>query len=123
MAKVLGLGGIFYKTADGDEVKAWYKRVLGVDFTQWGGAMFPHPQTGFTQLTTFAADTGYFKPSVLPFMINLIVDDLDGVLASAEAAGEKPLGREDHEYGNFAWFMDPAGVKVELWQPKGQSPV
>jgi len=26
--------------------------------------------------------------------------------------------REDHDYGSFAWLMDPDGRKVELWEPK-----
>jgi hypothetical protein len=25
-------------------------------------------------------------------------------------------------YGRFAWLIDPAGVKVELWEPLGPSP-
>ena len=118
MAAVIGLGGIFYKAADQAAEKDWYSRVLGVKFTEWGGAMFEHPKVGVTQVTLFEADTDHFKPSEQPFMINLIVDDLDGLLAAAAAAGETPLSREDHEgYGKFAWFMDPAGVKLELWQP------
>jgi predicted enzyme related to lactoylglutathione lyase len=118
MAKVLGIGGVFFKAADKAAVRDWYSRVLGVEFSQWGGAKFEHPTVGSINLTPFAADTDHFKPSDQPFMINLIVDDLDGVLAHAQAAGETPLGREDHgEYGKFAWLMDPAGVKVELWQP------
>ncbi|HEY3815244.1 MAG TPA: VOC family protein [Caulobacteraceae bacterium] len=123
MAGVVGLGGVFYKAADQAAVKDWYSRVLGVEFSKWGGAKFAHPQIGVTQVALFAADSGYMLPSDLPFMINLIVDDLDGVLKGVEAAGEKPLGREDHEYGKFAWLMDPAGVKIELWEPAGPNPV
>jgi predicted enzyme related to lactoylglutathione lyase len=52
-------------------------------------------------------------------MVNLMVDDLDGVLAKAAEAGVTPLNREDQdEFGRFAWIMDPAGVKLELWEPK-----
>ena len=123
MAAVVGLGGVFYKAADQAAVKDWYHRVLGVKFTDWGGAMFKHPSIGKTQVALFAADTDYLKPSTQPFMINLIVDDLDGLLAAAEAAGEKPGGRQEHEFGKFAWFVDPAGVKIELWEPVGPSGV
>jgi predicted enzyme related to lactoylglutathione lyase len=49
-------------------------------------------------------------------MINYMVDDLDGVLARASAEGVEALGREDSEYGRFAWLMDPAGHKIELWE-------
>ena len=74
-------------------------------------------------MASFSADTDYFAPSDAPFMINLIVEDIDGVLAKAEAAGEKALGRQDESYGRFAWLLDPAGIKVELWEPLGPSPV
>jgi predicted enzyme related to lactoylglutathione lyase len=51
-------------------------------------------------------------------MINLMVDDLDGVLAKAKAEGVEPTGRQDDEnFGRFAWVMDPNGLKVELWEP------
>lgn len=118
MAQVLGIGGVFFKAPDVAETRAWYERVLGLSFTEWGSAMFDHPQVGMQQLSAFAQDSGYFAPSTLPFMINLIVDDMDGVLARAADAGVTPTGREDHEYGRFAWLVDPAGVKVELWQPQ-----
>jgi predicted enzyme related to lactoylglutathione lyase len=117
MAKVMGLGGVFFTGADHGAIKSWYLRVLGVDFGTYGSAHWPYPDKGVTVLS-LKADGDYFKPSTQPFMINLIVDDLDGVLANAKAAGADSLGREEHEFGKFAWLMDPAGVKVELWQPK-----
>ena len=122
MAKVVGLGGVFIKAADMAAWRAWYRDVLGVGFEDFGGAVFRHPDAGFTTLAPFAADTDYFQPSSQPFMINLIVEDIDGVLAAARAAGVEPVGRQDEDYGRFAWLIDPAGVKVELWEPLGPSP-
>jgi predicted enzyme related to lactoylglutathione lyase len=29
----------------------------------------------------------------------------------------EPTGRQDEDLGRFAWLIDPAGIKVELWQP------
>ena len=57
-------------------------------------------------------------------MINLIVDDLDGMLARVKEGGGDIVGDiEEGEYGRFGWFMDPEGNKVELWQcpPKGDA--
>jgi hypothetical protein len=35
------------------------------------------------------------------------------------AAGVEPLGLDDSDpHGRFAWFLDPAGFKIELWEPK-----
>ena len=39
MAKITGLGGIFYKVADPQKTRAWYQDNLGIG-GEWG-AMFP----------------------------------------------------------------------------------
>jgi catechol 2,3-dioxygenase-like lactoylglutathione lyase family enzyme len=122
MAKVLGLGGIFFKAADPTAVRDWYARVLGFEVHDWGGAVFQPTKVGGTNWSPFAADTQYFAPSQADFMINFIVEDLDGLLAKAAAEGVEPTGRQDEEMGRFAWLIDPAGVKIELWEPAGPSP-
>jgi predicted enzyme related to lactoylglutathione lyase len=51
-------------------------------------------------------------------MLNIRVDDLDAVLAKLQAAAvEIDPKREYYDYGRFAWFNDPEGNRVELWQP------
>ena len=77
---------------------------------------------GFSLLSPFGADSDYFAPSEQPFMINLRVDDLDGMLADLQAKGIAPLGRQDEDYGRFAWILDCDGIKVELWQQLGPAP-
>ena len=43
---------------------------------------------------------------------------LDSVFEILTEAGVEILsGPEFHENGVFAWIMDPAGNKVELWEP------
>lgn len=119
MARVLGVGGVFFKAADVEATKAWYARVLGFELTPWGGVMFPPlPPHGLTVWSPFAADTTHFEPSTLPMMLNLMVDDLDGVLARVREAGVEVLKQDDSDpSGRFAWIMDPTGLKLELWQP------
>lgn len=36
MAKVLGIGGVFFKSDNPDALREWYARVLGIDFFDWG---------------------------------------------------------------------------------------
>ena len=124
MAKVTGLGGIFYKVADTERTAAWYKEVLGIS-GEWG-IMFPwkKDQTGeaFSLLSPFKEDSDYFAPSGKSFMINLRVDDLDGFVAALEGKGIGILGRQDEDYGRFAWILDCDGVKIELWQQLGPAP-
>jgi predicted enzyme related to lactoylglutathione lyase len=124
MARVLGIGGLFFKSPDGDGLRAWYERVLGLEFTDWGGVLFT-PDVAAAQpgaatvFSPFAADTDYFAPSTKEFMFNLMVDDLDGVLARARAEGVEPVRLfPDEINGRFAHIMDPEGRKIELWEPK-----
>ena len=124
MARVTGLGGIFYKVADPAATSAWYQENLGIG-GEWG-AMFPwSAEAGgdaYSLLSPFKQSTDYMEPSTAGFMINLRVDDLDGMIAALEEKGIAILGRQDEDYGNFAWIMDPDGIKIELWQQKGPAP-
>src|SRR5205823_3451945 len=40
MNRVTGIGGIFFKCKDPKAMQAWYKRHLGIDVQDWGGAAF-----------------------------------------------------------------------------------
>ena len=92
MAKVIGVGGIFFKSRDPAALLNWYRDVLGLQVHDWGGvfmtpdAMAAHPGAG-TVFAPFKQDTTYFEPSTKDFMINLAVDDLDGILASCARHG------------------------------------
>ena len=86
MARVTGLGGVFYKVADPEKTRGWYQETLGIG-GEWG-AMFPFKQDdgeGFSLFSQFKNDTDYFGPSNLPFMVNLRVDDIDDMVADLEA--------------------------------------
>ena len=127
MAKVLGLGGLFFKSEDPGAARAWYTRVLGIEFEGWGGVVFEpaaaaaHPGAG-TVFSPFDADSDYFAPSDERFMINLMVDDLPAMLARCAGHGVEPiLHMPDEANGSFAHIMDPEGRKLELWQPKPMS--
>ena len=128
MARVLGVGGIFFKAQDQAALVGWYRDVLGLDMQDWGGAfitpeaMAGHPGAG-TVFSPFEADTDYMLPSTKEFMINLAVDDLDAVLARCAEHGVKPLKTFPDEFnGRFAHIMDPEGTKIELWQPRPVDP-
>ena len=122
--KVIGLGGLFFRSADPAALREWYGRVLGLEFADWGGVVFT-PATAAAQpgaatvFSGFAADSDYFAPSTNEFMFNLMVDDLDGMLARCAAQGVEPIKlMPDEGMGQFAHIMDPEGRKIELWEPK-----
>lgn len=122
MAKVVGVGGVFFKSSDPTALGEWYKKWLGVPVQHpYGASLKPEsmPPGGLTVWAPFDEATTYFEPSDRAFMFNLVVDDLDGVLAQVSEGGAEIVGDvEDLEYGRFGWFMDPEGNKVELWEPK-----
>ena len=124
MKRVVGIGGIFFKSQDPKALGAWYEKHLGITPKPHKGVTFPWrheddpERVGQTVWAPFAKDTSYFAPSGASFMINYIVDDLDAVLEALRAEGvtvdEK---REDAPYGRFGWAMDPEGNRIELWEP------
>ncbi|MBP1771596.1 MAG: glyoxalase [Holophagaceae bacterium] len=119
MKRVVGIGGIFIKAADPVALRDWYQRHLGVDVQDWGGAVFPNDRPGgMTVWNLFPETTDYFSPSRAGFMVNYVVEDLDGVLAALRAEGcDVDSKVEDSDFGRFGWVMDPEGNRVELWQP------
>lgn len=124
MAKVTGIGGVFFKsTNDNNALAKWYREHLGLALEDFGGAILKWPDDkaedqGLTVWNVAEKDTQWFSPSRSSFMINYRVDDLDEMVADLRAAGvEIVAGPESHENGKFAWIMDPEGNKVELWQP------
>jgi predicted enzyme related to lactoylglutathione lyase len=124
MAKVTGIGGVFFKSrGDRDALAAWYQQHLGLTLESFGGAILKWPDDqaedqGLTVWHVADADSQWFRPSESAFMINYRVDNLAQLLAQLRAGGVEIVGGpESHENGQFAWIMDPDGNKVELWEP------
>ncbi|HVZ39669.1 MAG TPA: VOC family protein [Candidatus Kapabacteria bacterium] len=124
MARVTGIGGVFFKSRnDNAALAAWYQEHLGMPLENWGGAILRWPDDkaedrGLTVWHVAGKDSQWFSPSDSAFMINYRVDNLDELLAQLHASGVDVVkGPEADENGKFAWIMDPDGNKVELWEP------
>ena len=117
MAKITGLGGVFYVVKDPEATRAWYRDVLGID-GDYGPQLNWSEETGEKpySLISHFKDDAYLKPGTAQFMINLRVDDLDGFVAQLRGKGVEVLDQVDEGYGKFAWLLDPDGVKIELWE-------
>ncbi|MEM9783075.1 MAG: VOC family protein [Pseudomonadota bacterium] len=114
MAAVTGVGGLFFRASNPEALTAWYAEHLGIGGTvPWMG------DAGPMVFAPFAADTDYFGRPEQWAMINLRVDDLDGLVAKLEAAGIAAERRAewDGPHGRFARIHDPDGNAVELWEP------
>jgi len=125
--RILGIGGVFFKSANRDQMREWYSKHLGLA-DKGQGAMLPWREHDdprkehVTVWTVFPASTNYF-PATQPFMVNYIVDDLDALLDRLKQEGVKiDAKRMDESYGRFAWIYDLDGNKIELWQPTSAKP-
>jgi len=124
MAKVTGVGGVFFKSRnDSGALAAWYREHLGMPLEAFGGAILRWPDDkaadgGLTVWHVAGKDSKWFSPSASSIMINYRVDDLSALLEQLRAAGVQIVqGPESHENGKFAWIMDPDENKIELWEP------
>jgi predicted enzyme related to lactoylglutathione lyase len=129
MPSIIGIGGIFLRSTQPDHaaLATWYKESLGLG-TDWdfGKSFLNRDMLGNDAnliWSIFKDDTKYFGPSNQQYMINYIVDDLDGYVALLAERGVTILpDRDDSEYGKFAWIEDPNGFRIELWEPKKADP-
>jgi predicted enzyme related to lactoylglutathione lyase len=122
---VTGIGGVFFKVSNPEQMAAWYEENLGIqatdgcaDFT-WREEDNPK-QIGRTVWAMFPKDAAHFGKSPSGLMINYRVSNLDRMLAQLRARGVEIEKVEDFDYGRFAWLMDPEGNRIELWEPKGE---
>ena len=115
MEKVLGIGGLFFRSRGREELRQWYAEHLRVTHLPdiW------QQQAGPTVFEPFAHDSDYFGSLEHKWMINFRVADLDAMIRQLEAAEISVETRKewDSEVGRFARIHDPEGNPIELWQP------
>ena len=127
MRRVTGIGGIFFKARDAKALHEWYRKHLGIDVQDWGGAAFAWTDaegkpTGGSTIWSVNSSGDYFKPSAAPFMINYRVADVHALVKVLKEEGCEVMDQvEESEYGKFGWVMDPEGNKIELWEPPAGS--
>lgn len=123
MKRVTGIGGVFFKCKDPNQVKDWYKTHLGFDTDQWGTSFEwrsseKPEQKGYTQWSPFKDTTDYFNPSTKDFMFNYRVENLVALVELLKQEGVTVLDEiEEFEYGKFVHILDLEGNKIELWEP------
>jgi catechol 2,3-dioxygenase-like lactoylglutathione lyase family enzyme len=126
--RIIGIGGVFFKSADRDQMREWYAKHLGLA-DKGEGVMLPwrehdDPQKEHvTVWTIFPASSDYFGPSHQQLMVNYIVDDMDALLDRLKQEGVKIDDKRMNEsFGRFAWIYDLDGNKIELWEPPSTKP-
>ncbi|MEQ6121716.1 VOC family protein [Reichenbachiella sp. MALMAid0571] len=123
MKKVTGIGGVFFKCKDPDQMREWYGQNLGLVTNEYG-SLFEFCSSAtpdkkeYLQWSTMSEKSKYFEPSKKQFMINYRVENLIKLLEELKNSGVEIIGKtEEYEYGKFAWILDPEGNKIELWEP------
>lgn len=120
--KVLGIGGIFFKTADPKATRAWYAHHLGLEVNDWGctfeSRAIDNPERlEQLQWSPFDLETKYFEPSSKDFMINYRVQNIEALVEQLRNAGVNILDNiEDTDFGKFVHLIDADGNKLELWE-------
>jgi predicted enzyme related to lactoylglutathione lyase len=114
--RIEGIGGVFFRARDPQALREWYARVLGIELTDFGGAILVAGDGDVTVWSLFEADTDYFG-TPQQAMVNYRVRDLDAMLEQLRANGVEPEPVQEHENGRFSWATDPEGNRFELWEP------
>ena len=125
--KVVGVGGVFFKSENPEETKKWYEENLGLPTDQYG-TMFKSrdidnpDEITYLQWSPFNKDTDYFDPSKKEFMINYRVQNIEDFVKILKEKGITVLDEitEYGEIGKFVHILDPEGNKIELWEPLKQ---
>ena len=112
--RVLGIGGLFFRSRNPKELADWYQRHLGIDPQVW------QQTAGPTAFTPFPHDSDYFGDPQQAWMVNFRVRNLDAMVAQLSAAKiSVKVDAESYPYGRFARLHDPDGNPIELWEPAG----
>ena len=119
MQKVLGIGGVFFRSSDPERIANWYETHLGIAVVPTTYEQEPWRQeAGPTVFAPFKKDTPYFGRPEQAWMINFRVRSLDAIVEQLRAAGiDVTVVPESYPNGRFARLCDPEGNPIELWEP------
>jgi len=123
--RVVGIGGLFFRSKDPVALARWYHDALGIDAYSAAQEAVWWPEAGPTVFSPFEADTDYFGRKDQAFMLNLRVRDLDAMLEQLRAMGATVIHdiQAMDGIGRFGWALDPEGNRFELWEPTPEATV
>lgn len=122
--KIIGIGGIFFKSEAPEKLKKWYAQYLGLVLNNYGATFemrhLKEPnKTKYIHWSVFPNDTDYFEPSDKPFMVNYRVQEIEKMVEKLKKVGVEVIDKiTSFPYGKFVHILDPDGNAIELWEPK-----
>jgi predicted enzyme related to lactoylglutathione lyase len=121
--KVIGVGGVFFKSANPKESRAWYETHLGFVINEHGATFTSRnadnpEEMNSLQWSPFSKDTEYFLPSEKEFMVNFRVQHIEALVKKLQEAKVTVLDDiQSYEgLGKFVHILDAEGNKIELWE-------
>jgi glyoxylase I family protein len=114
---VEGLGGVVLFADHADTLAQWYEKHLGIFFTREPGShewWCDLPGVAFAIFQT-KHPLGHDRRLV---EITWRVKDLDDFVEFLADQGINIDERQEAADGDYAWFDDPEGNRVELWQER-----
>lgn len=120
MERVLGIGGVFFRSKNPAALAEWYRTFLGIDPVPTSyDAREWQQQGGPTAFAPFEQDTDYFSRAEQQWMVNFRVRNLDAMVEQLRGANiAVQVDLETYPNGRFARTHDPEGNPIELWEPK-----
>ncbi|CAI8168140.1 MAG: Uncharacterised protein [Bacteroidota bacterium] len=122
--KIIGIGGIFFKSIAPEKFKKWYAQHLGLVLNNYGATFemrhLKEPKKAkYIHWSLLPNDTDYFHPSNKPFMINYRVQEIEKLVRKLKRMGVEIIDKiTNFPYGKFVHILDPEGNAIELWEPK-----
>ena len=117
--RVLGIGGLFFRSRDPKTLAQWYQLHLGINPvpTDYGQPVWQQA-AGPTVFAPFPLDTDYFGSKQQGWLVNFRVRSLDAMVAQLQKSNiEVKVDPEKYPNGRFARLHDPEGNPIEFWEP------
>ena len=124
---VEGVGGVFIYANDAKTLSNWYAHHFGLRLETYEegkvyGTEFKYRRLGDSSQVDSTVFSISQSKVALPeerreCVVNYRVRDLKAFLDQLKADGIEVEKTEDFDYGRFAWFKDPEGNRIELYQP------
>jgi predicted enzyme related to lactoylglutathione lyase len=121
--RVIGIGGMFFKSSDPKATKEWYANNLGLVTDDYGSSFESRnannpEEINYLQWSSFKSDTYYFKPSKKELMINYCVENLVELVEQLKSNDVIICDQiESFDYGKFIHILHADCNKIELWEP------
>ena len=123
--KVIGIGGILFKSKNPDKTKKWYEENLGVVSTDskygtiYKSRNIDNPDIiNYFQWSPFNKDSDFYNHSKKEFMINYSVQNIEQLVENLRQKGITIVDeiKEYEGIGKIVHIYDCDGNYCELWE-------